>query len=31
MANCGFEIEPNFVPILWISQTDLDRGYSQSI
>ncbi len=27
MANCGFEIEPNFVPILWVSQTGLNSGF----
>jgi hypothetical protein len=31
MANSGLEIEPNFIPIFWISQTGLDRGYSQYI
>ena len=30
MANSGSEIEPNFVPILYILQIGFDRGYSQS-
>jgi hypothetical protein len=30
MANYGFEIEPNFVPILWISQRCPNLMYSQS-
>jgi hypothetical protein len=31
MAEFSSQIAPNFVSILWISQTGLDRGYSQYI
>ena len=31
MASSGFEIAPNFVPILWISKLCPYRGYSQLI
>jgi hypothetical protein len=31
MAEFSSQIAPNFVLILWISQTGLDRGYSQLI
>jgi hypothetical protein len=31
VAKSGSEIAPNLVPILWISQTGRNRGYSQLI